>query len=80
VTVLLELSISNLAIIEFIRMSFAPGFSVLTGETGAGKSIIIDAVMLLLGGRASVDMVRTGSDAAFVEGVFAPEPEILQVL
>ena len=61
-------------------MSFAPGFSVLTGETGAGKSIIIDAVMLLLGGRASVDMVRTGSDAAFVEGVFAPEPEILQVL
>ncbi|MFO7698212.1 MAG: DNA repair protein RecN [Anaerolineae bacterium] len=77
---LLELSISNLAIIEFIRLSFAAGFSVLTGETGAGKSIIIDAVMLLLGGRASADMVRTGRNAAFVEGVFAPEPEILRTL
>jgi DNA repair protein RecN (Recombination protein N) len=74
---LLELSISNLAIIEFVRLGFAPGLSVLTGETGAGKSIIIDAVMLLLGGRASADMVRTGRDAAYVEGVFALEPALL---
>jgi len=68
---LLELSISNLAIIESLRLTFSPGLSVLTGETGAGKSIIIDAVLLLLGGRASVDMVRTGAEAAEVEGVFS---------
>lgn len=68
---LLELSISNLAIIESVRLVFSPGFSVLTGETGAGKSIIIDAVTLLLGGRASADMVRTGADVATVEG-FSP--------
>ncbi len=74
---LLELSISNLAIIEMARLSLEPGFSVLTGETGAGKSIIVDAVMLLLGGRALADMVRTGCDMAFVEGVFAPEAEVL---
>jgi DNA repair protein RecN (Recombination protein N) len=77
VLLLLELSISNLAIIEFVRLGFAPGLSVLTGETGAGKSIIIDAVMLLLGGRASADMVRTGSESAYVEGVFALDQALL---
>ena len=77
---LLELSISNLAIIESVRLVFSPGFSVLTGETGAGKSIIIDAVTLLLGGRASADMVRTGADVSTVEGIFALEPAILSVL
>ena len=68
---LVELSISNIAIIESLRLQFGAGLSVLTGETGAGKSIIIDAVSLLLGGRASADLIRTGSDSAFVEGVFA---------
>ncbi len=73
---LAELSIHNLAIIEALRLQFGPGFSVLTGETGAGKSIIIDGVMLLLGGRASSEMVRTGCDTAAVEGVFALTPEL----
>ncbi len=74
---LLELTITNLAIIEEVRLSFEGGLSVLTGETGAGKSIIVDAVMLLLGGRATADMVRTGCEFASVEGVFAPGPEAL---
>ena len=74
---LVELSISNVAIIESLRLQFGSSFSVLTGETGAGKSIIIDAVNLLLGGRASADMIRTGSDSAFVEGVFTLSPQLL---
>lgn len=74
---LLELTITNLAIIEELRLTFADGLSVLTGETGAGKSIIVDAVMLLLGGRATADMVRTGCESASVEGVFAPAPDVL---
>lgn len=73
---LLELSITNLAIIESLQLQFGPGLSVLTGETGAGKSIIIDAVTLLLGGRASAEMVRTGCDRATVEGVFVLSPQI----
>ncbi len=77
---LLELSITNLAIIESVRLSFEAGLSVLTGETGTGKSIIVDAVMLLLGGRATADMVRTGCDAASIEGVFAPPPQVLSQL
>ncbi|MFH1086865.1 MAG: DNA repair protein RecN [Chloroflexota bacterium] len=77
---LVELAINNLAIIEALRLQFPPGFAVLTGETGAGKSIIIDAVALLLGERASNEMIRTGSDEASVEGVFAlpvPPPAAL---
>ncbi len=69
-TLLVELSIANFAIIERLRLEFGHGFSVLTGETGAGKSIIIDAMELLLGGRASTDMIRSGSESALVEGVF----------
>jgi DNA repair protein RecN (Recombination protein N) len=68
---LVELTITNLAIIEALRLAFAPGFSVLTGETGAGKSIIIDAVNLLLGGRASAELIRTGCESAVVEGLFS---------
>ena len=52
---LLEVTVKNFAIIEQITMRFAPGLNVITGETGAGKSIIVDAVNLLLGGRASID-------------------------
>ncbi len=67
---LAELTITNFAIIDELRLRFTPGFNVLTGETGAGKSIIIDAVSLLLGGRADTSMIRSGSQRAFVEGLF----------
>jgi len=71
-----ELTINNLAIIDTIKVSFKPGFNVLTGETGAGKSIIIDAINLLLGGRADTVLIRTGCDKAIVEGVFALEKSV----
>lgn len=67
---LTDLIIKNFAIIESLHVTFAPGFNVLTGETGAGKSIIIDAVNLLLGGRARGEVIRTGSDDATVEAIF----------
>ncbi len=67
---LAEITIENLAIIEALRIEFGAGLNVLTGETGTGKSIIIDAVNLLLGSRASSEMVRTGCDKAVVEGLF----------
>lgn len=67
---LTDLIIKNFAIIENMHATFRPGFNVLTGETGAGKSIIIDAVNLLLGGRARGDIIRTGEDEASVEAVF----------
>ncbi len=65
-----SLTIRNIALIDALTVSFGPGLSALTGETGAGKSIVIDAVTLLLGGRASRELIRSGSDRAFVEGVF----------
>jgi DNA repair protein RecN (Recombination protein N) len=68
--VLIELRIRNFAIIESLTLPLAPGFNVLTGETGAGKSIIVGALALLLGERASTDLIRTGADRAIVEGVF----------
>ncbi len=67
---LIELSIKNFAIIDDIRISFSNGLTVLTGETGAGKSIIIEAVNLLLGGRVSGDLVRTGKQTAELEAFF----------
>lgn len=67
---LTELRIRNLAIIDSVTLSLAPGFNVLTGETGAGKSIVVEALGLLIGERASSDMVRTGADKAVVEGTF----------
>ncbi|CAM5792499.1 MULTISPECIES: DNA repair protein RecN [Brevibacillus] len=67
---LLELSIRNFAIIKSVTISFQKGLNILTGETGAGKSIIIDALGLLLGGRASTDFVRYGETRAEVEGLF----------
>lgn len=69
------LVIKNFAIIEDLRIEFGPGLSVLTGETGAGKSIIIQAVNLLLGSRASADLVRTGKDNAELEAVFDIAPD-----
>jgi DNA repair protein RecN (Recombination protein N) len=64
------LSIRNLAVIDRLELEFEPGLNVLTGETGAGKSILVGAVGLLVGGRASGDLVRTGEDQAAVEAVF----------
>src|SRR5665811_2537942 len=67
---LLELSISDFAIIASSRISFGPGMHVLTGETGAGKSILLDALGAVLGERASVDLVRTGEKRARIEALF----------
>ena len=75
---LTELHIQNFAIIDKLDLRFGPGLIILTGETGAGKSIILDAVVMLIGGKADTTFVRTESDAAFVEGVFqlkGPERE-----
>jgi DNA repair protein RecN (Recombination protein N) len=64
------LRIRNLAVIEAVDVEFEPGFNVLTGETGAGKSILVEAVGLLLGARASQDLVRTGEPQATIEAIF----------
>src|SRR5947207_7062029 len=64
------LKIDHLAVIDAVEVEFGPGLNVLTGETGAGKSILVEAVGLLLGDRASGDLVRTGEDAATVEAIF----------
>jgi DNA repair protein RecN (Recombination protein N) len=79
---LTELRIRNFAIIESLSLPLARGFNVLSGETGAGKSIIVGALGLLLGERASTDLIRTGADRATVEGVFdvGDRPEIATLL
>ncbi|MEY4480038.1 MAG: hypothetical protein RLZZ267_716 [Bacillota bacterium] len=72
---LLSLTIHNLAVIETATVHFERGFHVLTGETGAGKSMIIDALSLIAGGRGSQDMIRNGADKAVVECLFDPPTE-----
>ena len=75
---LTELRIHNFAIIDSLDLRFGPGLTILTGETGAGKSIILDAVVMLIGGKADTTLIRTDAEAAFVEGVFqlkGPEKE-----
>ncbi len=72
---LAELSIKNFAIIESLSISFDKGLTVLTGETGAGKSIIIDAIHLLIGGRGSAEFVRYGEERAEIEGLFLLDDE-----
>ena len=67
---LTDLTIRNIAIIDNLQISFKAGLTVLTGETGAGKSIIIDAVGLVMGSRASTDLIRSGEDEATVEAIF----------
>ena len=74
------LSITNFATIERLELELAPGFNVLTGETGAGKSIIVDALVLLLGGRADGGMVRSGARQSRVEGVFLLDGDLAQKL
>ncbi|NBV42163.1 hypothetical protein EBR96_05275, partial [bacterium] len=71
---LISLRIQNLAVIESCEIDFRRGFTVLTGETGAGKSIIIDAISLLMGQPAGEDMIRAGKETALVEGIFNIEP------
>ena len=73
-TMLRELSIRNLAVVEEAVVPFAPGLNVLTGETGAGKSIVVDALLLITGARAQLDWIRTGADTALVEAVFEIDP------
>ena len=77
---LTELHIQNFAIIDKLDLRFGSGLIILTGETGAGKSIILDAVVMLIGGKADTTFVRTDSEAALVEGVFqlkGPEREVV---
>ena len=78
---LLELRVENYAVIDSLTVEFAPGLNLLTGETGAGKSILIDAMSLLLGDKASTEMIRHGADKAMVSGVFeADEPALKRIL
>ena len=70
------LHIENIAVIEQAEILFADGFHVLTGETGAGKSIIIDAISAILGERAYRDMIRTGANMALVRAVFDRVPHL----
>lgn len=74
-TLLSELRIVNLALIDRQVLKFTPGLNVLTGETGAGKSIIIGSINLVLGMRASADLIRTGADEAYVEATFLVDPD-----
>ena len=71
-----SLHIENIAVIESVDIQFAPGFNVLTGETGAGKSIVIDAISAILGERTYRDVIRTGASKAFVSAVFQDIPDL----
>ncbi len=78
---LLELAVENYAVVDQLRVRFHPGLNLLTGETGSGKSIIVDALSLLFGGRSSTDMIRTGEARARISGIFeAADPAIAAVL
>src|SRR3954447_9834210 len=67
-----HLRITNFALLDDVEIELGPGFNVLTGETGAGKSLLVDAVALVRGGRASSDVVRAGAEEARIEALFAP--------
>jgi DNA repair protein RecN (Recombination protein N) len=78
---LLELVVENYAVVERLRVHFHSGLNLLTGETGSGKSIVVDALGLLLGGRASAEMIRTGESRARVAGIFeAPDSATIRRL
>ena len=77
---LLALRVSNLAVIEEVEIAFGQGLTVFTGETGAGKSILVDALSLLLGRRAAPDVIRAGEEEASIEGVFANGPLLAERL
>ena len=74
---LLELSVENYAVVEKVRVRFHRGLNLLTGETGSGKSIVVDALALLLGGRAAAEMVRSGAERARISGIFEVEGQAL---
>ncbi len=74
---LLELTVSDLALIDRLRLTLEPGLNVITGETGAGKSLLIDALGLVTGARADAGLVRHGADTARVEALFDRLPEAL---
>ena len=74
---LVSLSIRNFVIVDELELEFSPGFTVLTGETGAGKSILIDALLLALGERGEADVVREGASRADIAAEFRPGPQVL---
>jgi DNA repair protein RecN (Recombination protein N) len=74
---LVELTVENYAVVEKIRVRFHRRLNLLTGETGSGKSIVVDALALLFGGRASAEMVRTGAARARIAGIFEVDPHSL---
>src|SRR3989442_13767608 len=74
IAVIVELRLENYAVIDNVAVEFAPGLNLLTGETGAGKSILIDALALLLGDKASPDLIRFAADRAGIAPVFEVEP------
>ena len=74
---LLELRVENYAVIESVAVQFAAGLNLLTGETGAGKSILIDALALLLGDKASAESVRHGAEKSVVSAVFDDDSKAL---
>src|SRR5579862_9642787 len=75
-----QLVVENYAVVDRLRVHFHAGLNLLTGETGSGKSIVVDALGLLLGARASADMIRSGEDKARVSGIFDAPPSALEVL
>jgi len=78
---LVELVVENLAVVERLRLALHPGLNALTGETGSGKSLVVDALSLLFGGRASTDLIRTGASRAFVSGIFElPDDRALRAI
>lgn len=79
---LIELKVKNFAIIENLSLSFGPGLNILSGETGAGKSILLKSLSLLMGEKSEADVVRTGVDSAVIEGFFdlAERPDVLTTL
>ena len=68
-----DLHVRNLAVIDEADIQFGPGLNALTGETGAGKSIVVDSLALISGARASSDLIRTGAETLSVTGIFEPE-------
>ena len=75
-----ELHIRNFALIDSLDIDFEPGFSVITGETGAGKSLLIDAIGLIFGEKASKNLIRSDSDSAYVEAVFDCDESVMSRL
>jgi len=75
VAMLIELRLRNLAVIEEVTVPFGPGLNAVTGETGAGKSIVVDAILLVMGARAQPDLIRSGADSAVIEALFELPPD-----